>query len=80
MIHIIYLSVVFSYEIYLEVEEGEINQTLKDENIFDFWIFRYLLSNQMIKYNPTHSKYAGDKNMRPTTHHNQATIEKINCY
>ena len=34
------------------------------------------LSNQMIKYNPTHLKCAGYTNMRPATHQNQASIQK----
>ena len=31
----------------------------------------------MIKYNPTHFKYSGDANMRPTTHQNQAARDQI---
>ena len=33
----------------------------------------------MIKYNPTHHKYAGDANMGPATHHNQSEIYKRKC-
>ena len=36
---------------------------------------KYPLSNQMIGYNPTHCKYAGDDNMRTAKHQNQAEID-----
>ena len=66
------LEVVLAYEMYLEVEEGYIDQTWKEDNIVELWTLCDLLSNQMIKYNPTHCKYSGESNMRPATHHNQA--------
>ena len=31
----------------------------------------------MLKYNPTHQKYAGDSNMRPAAQQNQASRDKI---
>ena len=34
----------------------------------------------MIKYNPTHHKYADDANMRPGTHQNQNTIDNSKDY
>ena len=52
MLHDMSLAVVSSYKIYLGVSEGDVDQTSKDNNIIDLWKFRYLLSNQMIKYNP----------------------------
>ena len=55
----------------LEVSEGYLEQTFKDDTIVDVWTFRDLLYNQMIKYNPTYFKYSGDSNMRPATQHNQ---------
>ena len=67
MLHMIYLAVVVSYHMYLEVAEGELNQTWKDDNIVDFWKFCNLLYNHMINYNPTHRKYAVDATMRPAT-------------
>ena len=72
-----YLSVVVAYAMQLEVSEGELDHTRKDDKIVDFWKFRDLLSNQMNKYNPTHHKYAGDSNMRPYTHQNQAARYNI---
>ena len=60
--------------------ERELDQTWKDHNIFDLWTFRDLLSNQMIKYNPTHHKYVGGTNMRPAKYQNQAARYKINYY
>ena len=47
-----------------------------DDNIVDLWTFRDLISNNMIKHNPTHQKHACDINMRLDTQQNQATIEK----
>ena len=70
MLHAISIGVVFDYDMYLEVAEVYINQKWKDKNIIYFWIFRDLLSNQMIKYNPTHHKYEGENNMRPTKQQN----------
>ena len=35
-----------------------------------------LISNWMIKYNPTHRNYAGDIKMIPATQHNQAAIDR----
>ena len=67
MLHTMYLTVVVSYHMYLDVEEGDLNQTWKDDNIVDFWTFRVLLYNHMINYNPTHHKYAVDATMRPAT-------------
>ena len=71
-----YRSLVVDYDRYLEAAEGDLDQTWKDENIFDLWKFRDLLSNQMIKYNPNHRKYAGDTNMRPGTQQNQSARNK----
>ena len=61
------LEVLFTYEMYLEVAEGELDRICKDDDIVDFWKFCALLSNQMIKYKPNHHTYAGDANMRPAT-------------
>ena len=76
MIHTMYLGVVIDYDMYPEVSEWELDQTRKEDNIVDFWKFRDLLSNKMIRYNPTHRKYAGDANIIPATHHNQASKYK----
>ena len=61
---------------YLEAAELDIDQTWKDNNIIDLWTFRDILSNQTIKYNPNHRKYAGDANMRPGTQQNQSARNK----
>ena len=58
-----YLAVLVAYDMYLEVSEGDIDQTWKDDNIVDFWKICYLLSYHTIKYNPTHIKYSGASNM-----------------
>ena len=71
------LAVVYAYEMDLEVSKGELDHTWKDNNIFDFWKFCYLLFNKMIKYNPMQCKYAGDANMRPATHQNQDASANI---
>ena len=60
--------------------EGDIVQKWKDDNIVDLWTFRYLLYNQMIKYNSTHHKYSGDTTMRPATQHKRDTGENIKYY
>ena len=73
MLHTMSLAGVVAYDMYLEVAEGKLDQTWKDENSVDFWTFRDLLSNQMVKYNPTHCKYAGGTNMRPAKEQNKAT-------
>ena len=49
MLNAISLAVVVDYDMFLEVAEGEINYTWKEDNIVDFWNFYYLLFNQMIK-------------------------------
>ena len=80
MIHAMYLELVVDYDILLKIEEGELEHTRNDTNIVDFCSFRDLLSNQMIKYNPTHCKYAGDANMRPATQQNQPKIDNRKDY
>ena len=75
--HEMSLAVVVAYVMYLEVAEGYLDQTLKDFNIFDFWTFCDILSNQMIKYNPTHYKYEGNSNMIPAKHQNQSARDNI---
>ena len=71
MLHTMYLTVVVSYHMYLDVEEGDLNQTWKDDNIVDFWTFRVLLYNHLINYNPTHCKYAVYVTLRPATRYYQ---------
>ena len=71
-----YLAVVFDYDMYPGVAEGELGHIWKENNIFDFWKCRGLLSNQTIRYNPTHRKYSGDTIMRPDTQHNQSSVNK----
>ena len=73
MLHAVSLSVVVAYDMYLKVAEGELDQTWKENNIIEFWTYCDLLSNQMVKYNPTHCKYAGGTNMRPAKQQNKAT-------
>ena len=77
MIHTTSLVVVVDYYMYLEAEEGELDQTQKDKNVVEFWKFCDILSNQMLKYNPTHRKYVCDTNMRPSTHKKKPTRDKI---
>ena len=77
MIQDISLAVIVDSRIFLEVAEGEIYQTWKDDNIVDFWTFCDILSNQMIKYNPTHYKYEGNSNMIPAKHQNQSARDNI---
>ena len=77
MTHSMSLMVFFAYYMYIEVSEWDLYQTWKDENIVEFWTFHYLLSNQMLKYNPTHRKYAGDSSMIPATYQNQSARYKI---
>ena len=43
-----YLAVVVSYNMYLGLEEGDLDKTCKDNKIVEFWTFLYLLSNQML--------------------------------
>ena len=69
MLHTMSLAGVVANDMYLEVAEGKLNQTWKDKNSVDFWTFRDLLSNQMVKYNPTHLKYSVDANIIPDTQH-----------
>ena len=80
MIHKMYLAVGVAYDMYLEVEEGDIVQTWKDKNIVDLWTFHFLLSNKMVKYKPTHRKYSGDATMIPDTQENQSTRDRIKDY
>ena len=65
-----YLVAVFAYDVYLEVEWGDLGQIWKDNKIVDFWKFYDLLSNQRLKYNQTHRKYAGDTNIITATQKN----------
>ena len=43
------LAVVVDYDMYLNVEEWDLDQTWKEDNIVDFWKFCDPLYNQMIK-------------------------------
>ena len=75
ILHAMSLAVIIYYYMYLEVSEGEIEQRWKDKNIVDFCTFHYILSNQMINYNPTHHKYSGDSNIRTAKHQNKSAME-----
>jgi hypothetical protein len=70
MLHAMSLAVLIAYDIYLEVAEGSLDKTWKDDDPCDFWTFRDLLSEQMLKYNPLRRKYAGDSKMRAATQQN----------
>ena len=76
MINEMSLAVVFAYDMYLKVEEGELAQTWKYNNIFDLWKICDLISNNTINYNPTRCKYIGDANIISFSQHNQAEIYK----
>ena len=80
MIHTTSLVVVVDYYMYLEAEEGELDQTQKDKNVVEFWKFCDILSNQMLKYNPNHRKCAVRTNMKPATHQNQAVQDNSKYY
>ena len=71
------ISLFVGYDMYPEVEEGDLNHIEKGDNIVDFWRIFFLLSNHMIKYNPTNCKYSGDTNMIPDTYNNKYTRDKI---
>ena len=73
MIHAMYLALVVAYDMYLELEEVDINQTWKDKKKFQFWKCCVLISNHMLKYNLFHRQYVGGTNMRPATQQNQST-------
>ena len=78
MIHAVSLSVFVACDIYIEVAEGVLDQTWKDNNIVNVCTFRDLISKQVIKYNPTYCKYSGDAKMRPSTQQNQGTRYESN--
>eukprot|EP00957_Ditylum_brightwellii_P121898 9296026-Ditylum_brightwellii.AAC.1 len=57
------MATAVAYDIYLEVAEGEICQTWRDDNPMNFWEFRDRLSIQKLTYKPTMCTYPGDENM-----------------
>ena len=80
MLHAMYIAVVVSYNIHPELVEGELDQTWKDNNIFDFCTFCYLIFNKMINYNPNNFKYSGGTNTIPATHQNKSARDIIKAY
>ena len=76
MINAMSRELIVAYGMYLKVAEGYLDQKRKDDTIVEFRTFCGILSNQMIKYNPTHCKYAGVAKMRPATQNKQATRDK----
>lgn len=67
MLHAMALGIVVAYDIYLEIAEGEVDRDWKLENPVDYWTFRDVLSQQMLRYDPLKRKYKGDELMRSCT-------------
>ena len=76
MLHDVPLAVCVSYEIYLDISEGGLDQSWKDPTPCGFWTLRGIFLVQMLKYRPVHRKYDGDTRMRPASQHN-VTQRKI---
>ena len=55
------LAIVVAYDIYKECAEGRIDSEWEIEHPIDLWIFRDVLSKQMLQYSPTHQLFPGDK-------------------
>ena len=70
MLHAMAFAVLTAYDVYLEVAKGNLDPAWKDDEPCNFWTFRDLLSEQMLKYNPIHRKYPGDGKMRTATQQN----------
>ena len=77
MFHALSIALVSDYGMYLKVTEGDLDHKCKYDNIVDFCTFCNILSNQMIRYNPTYCKYSGDATMRTSSYQNQATRDNI---
>ena len=71
MLHAIALAIVISYDIYLEVCEGDLDSQWKVDYPVNFWTFRDILSIQMLEYDPTKRNYHGDDAMRVCTKQNK---------
>ena len=77
MFYALSIALVSDYGMYLKVTEGDLDHKCKYDNIVDFCTFCNILSNQMIRYNPTYCKYSGDATMRTSSYQNQATRDNI---
>lgn len=68
-LHVLALSVIASYHMYLECCEGELNQDWKipEKKRMSFSEFRLVLSRQMLAYDPIERKYSGDDKFRENT-------------
>ena len=67
MIHAMALGCVIVYGIYLKLVEGNIDPDLEVTHPVDYWTFRDVLLQQMLKYDPKKRIYKGDANMRSST-------------
>ena len=67
MLHGKGMAVLVAYDMYLEVAEGKLRGEWKLDEPMDFWRFREILANGMLKYKPSARKYPGDEKMRPLT-------------
>ena len=52
MLHAMALGFVISYDIYLELVEGNIDPDWEVTHPVEYWKFRDVLSQQMLKYDP----------------------------
>ena len=59
------MAVMVSYDMYLEVADGNLRGKWKLDELMDFWRFRENLANGILKYKPSASNYRGGDNMRP---------------
>ena len=67
MLHATAMAIVIAYDMYLEVAEGKLDDDLRVEYPVDFWIFRDVLSIQMLEYDPKIRHYLRDNAMRVCT-------------
>eukprot|EP00957_Ditylum_brightwellii_P131892 10057740-Ditylum_brightwellii.AAC.2 len=65
------MAKVVTYDIYLEVVEGELCSTWRDINSMNFYEFRDRFSIQEITYKPTFPIYLGNENVRVSIQQNR---------
>lgn len=67
MLHGKAMAVTVAYDMYLECCEGNLDAAWFIQKPVSFHVFREKLAKQMLSYNPTKRKYAGDEHFRLST-------------
>ena len=59
--------------------EGGLESEWEIEHLVDLWIFRDVLSKQMLQYSPTHQLFPGEDKTRSSTVQTKTKRRRVKC-